>query len=111
MSTTTLELRSLSTPEGELQLALEEMPVAAPGPDEVVIRIEASPINPADQPLLLGGADLATLSTRMSAGLPVTTAKVTVQFAARVAARAGKSLPAGLEGAGVVVDRAKTRNT
>ena len=103
MSTTTVELRSLIAPDGELRLTLEDVAVAAPGPDEIVVRVEAAPLNPSDLGVLLGPADLATLSTEVSSGRPVTTAKIQPQFASRTAARAGRSLPVGLEGAGVVV--------
>ena len=39
-----LELRSLVTPEGELRLSLEEVTLAQPGPDEVLVRVEAAPL-------------------------------------------------------------------
>jgi Zn-dependent alcohol dehydrogenase len=42
---TAMQLRSLVTSEGELQLSLASVPVTAPGEDEVVVRVEASPIN------------------------------------------------------------------
>ena len=71
----------------------------APGPGEIVVRIEAAPINPSDQPLLLGPADLSTLASDGT----VTTAAIPEAMAGMVAARLGKSLPAGNEGAGVVV--------
>jgi NADPH:quinone reductase-like Zn-dependent oxidoreductase len=103
MSTTTVELRSLITSDDELRLTLEDVAVAAPAPDEVVVRVEAAPLHPSDLGMLLGPADLATLSTGVSSGRPLTTAKIQPQFASRTAARAGKSLPVGLEGAGVVV--------
>lgn len=93
-----LELRSLATP-GSLQLSLEQVQVPAPGPGEVIVRIEAAPINPSDQPLLLGPADLSTLASNGG----VTTAIIPEAASAFIAARAGKSLPAGNEGAGVVV--------
>ena len=62
MSSTTMELRSLITSDGELRLTLEEVPVAAPGPDDVVLRVEAAPINLSDLAVLLGPADVAPLS-------------------------------------------------
>ena len=52
-----LELRSLVTSGGELQLSLEEVPLRELGPDEVLVRVEATPINPSDLALLLGSAD------------------------------------------------------
>lgn len=99
MADTALELRSLITPEGELRLSLDEVAIPTPGANEIVVRIEASPINPSDQPLLLGPADLSTLGTDGD----VTTARVPAAMMPMVAARAGKSLAAGNEGAGTVV--------
>ena len=92
------ELRSLIT-DGKLELSLQDVDVPTPGPGEVVVRIEAAPINPSDQPLLLGPADLSTLASDGG----VTTAAIPEAMAGMVAARLGKSLPAGNEGAGVVV--------
>ena len=60
-TTTGLELRSEVTPEGKLRLTLEEVAVPTPGPDEVVVRIEAAPINPSDLRLLIGPADGAMI--------------------------------------------------
>ena len=65
-STTNVELRSLDTLDGELRLTLQDVAVAAPGPDEVVVRVEAAPRNPSDLGVPLGPADLATLSTGVS---------------------------------------------
>jgi NADPH2:quinone reductase len=104
MSVTSLELRSEITPAGQLRLSLEEQDVAPPGPDEVVVRVEAAPINPADLAVLIGPADVATLSSEGTAERPVTTAIVPERLAPLAAARAGKSLAIGIEGAGVVVD-------
>lgn len=63
MSLISLELRSEITPAGQLRVSLEEREVAPPGPDEVVVRVEAAPVNPADLARLIGPADLATLSS------------------------------------------------
>ena len=52
-----LQLTSTVTPEGELKLQLAESPVPDPGPEQVVLQVEASPINPSDLILLLGPAD------------------------------------------------------
>ncbi|HEX7943470.1 MAG TPA: NADH oxidase, partial [Phenylobacterium sp.] len=61
MSTQGLELRSNLTSMGELQLSLEDAEWPAPAAGEVLIRVEAAPINPSDLLLLLGPADLDTL--------------------------------------------------
>jgi NADPH:quinone reductase-like Zn-dependent oxidoreductase len=86
---------------------LEDVPVAEPAPDEVVIRVEATPINPSDLNVLLGLADMATLKADISSGRPVVTATVPPQVSWRSAARVGQSLSVGNEGAGVVVDAGK----
>ena len=58
--TTGLQLRSLIKASGELELSLATVPVPAPGVDEVLVRIEAAPINPSDLGLLVGAADMST---------------------------------------------------
>ena len=55
-----LQLRSLVKKTGELEISLLSVPTPEPGPDEVVVRVEATPINPSDLALLVGAADLAT---------------------------------------------------
>ena len=54
-----LELRSMITKQG-LELSLETVPVPAPDAGEVVVRVEAAPINPSDLGLLFGAADMRT---------------------------------------------------
>ena len=98
-----LQLRSLVTAAGELQLSLVDVPVPSPGPDEVLIRIEASPINPSDIGLLFGPADMANAKATGTPQRPVITAPVPAAAMAGLAARLGQSMPVGNEGAGVVV--------
>jgi len=100
---TGLELRSLVKPEGELELSLVSQPVATPAADEVVVRIEAAPINPSDIGLLFGAADMNTAKISGSAEHPVVTARIPERAMKGMAARVGQSLPVGNEGAGVVV--------
>lgn len=99
-----LQLRSLVTEGGELQLSLAKVPIPTPGPDEILVRIEGTPINPSDLGLLLGPADLSTLKVAGSGEDAVVSAKIAPQFARAVAGRVGESLPVGNEGAGVVID-------
>src|SRR5581483_7225780 len=75
----------------------------APRPDEVLIRVEAAPINPSDLGLLLGPADLSTIKVAGSAERPVVTAAVPAAALRGLAARLDRSLPVGIEGAGLVV--------
>lgn len=98
-----LQLRSLIKSSGELELSLVEVDIPAPGADEVVIRVEASPINPSDLGLLVGPADLGSARAGGTADRPVITATVPERFMRAVAARVDQSMPVGNEGAGVVV--------
>lgn len=101
--TTGLQLRSLVKASGELELSLAKVTVDAPGPDEVVVRIEATPINPSDLGLLLGAADMSTAKASGSADAPVVTATVPAPLMRAMAGRVDESMPVGNEGAGVVV--------
>ncbi len=98
-----LQLRSLLKSSGELELSLAEVTTPQPGPDEVVVRIEASPINPSDLGLLLGPADLSTVKVGGAPDRPVVTAKVPERFMRAMAARLAEPMPVGDEGAGVVI--------
>ena len=75
LPTSFLELRSRVT-QGQLELSLVPVELRAPGDDEVVIRIEASPINPSDLGLLLGPADMSTAVAMGTPDSPVTTATI-----------------------------------
>ncbi|WP_124095411.1 zinc-binding dehydrogenase [Burkholderia gladioli] len=108
--TSALELRSLITSQGQLRLWLETAPVPAPADDEILVRIEAAPVNPSDILGLLGPADIATLARDAAAQPPVTTADVPAELLASAAARHDLPLSLGNEGAGTVVaagDRAR----
>jgi NADPH2:quinone reductase len=98
-----LQLRSTITSGGELELKLVDEPVLPPGPDGVLIRMEASPINPSDQGLLFGAADLGTLSVSGTADRPIVRAKVPERAMPAMAGRLDQSMPVGNEGAGVVI--------
>ena len=98
-----LQLRSLLKSNGELELSLHETPVLDPTDHEVLIRIEATPINPSDLGLLLGPADLFTAAIGGTLNRPTLTATVPSQFMKAMQARLDQSLPVGNEGAGTVV--------
>ncbi len=101
-----LQLRSLirSTPSGgELELSLVSVATPAPAADEVLIRIEATPINPSDIGLLFGAGDMAVAAFSGTALAPVVTAPVPERAMKAMAGRLGQSLPVGNEGAGTVV--------
>ncbi|HEY3981477.1 MAG TPA: zinc-binding dehydrogenase [Streptosporangiaceae bacterium] len=98
-----LQLRTLVTASQTVELSLADVDVAAPEPHQVVIRIEAAPINPSDLGLLFAGADMAEAITGGSPQRPVIAAPLAAAAARAAAARVGQSLPAGNEGAGTVV--------
>jgi NADPH:quinone reductase len=98
------ELRSLVTKDETLELSLLAVPISEPEPNEVVIRIEASPINPSDLGLLFAGADMGTAKVSGPADNPVVTASIPAAAMRALASRAGKSIPVGNEGAGTVVE-------
>lgn len=101
---TALELRSLVTPDGTLELSLHEVEVPAPGPEEVVVRVEASPVNPSDLGLLIPSvADMSAATVTGTPERPVVTAPLREGALAGLSARIGESLPVGNEGAGTVV--------
>jgi NADPH2:quinone reductase len=102
-ATAGLQLRSTVKKEGVLELSLATVPTPEPKPEEVVVRIDASPINPSDQGLLFGGADMSTAELSGTADNPVVKASVPPAALKAVAARLDQSLPVGNEGAGVVV--------
>jgi NADPH:quinone reductase-like Zn-dependent oxidoreductase len=102
-SKTGLQLRSLIKKSGELELSLASVPIAEPSADEVVVRIEASPINPSDLGLLVGAADMTSAKASGTKDAPVITAKVPEAAMRAMAGRLDESIPAGNEGAGVVV--------
>jgi NADPH:quinone reductase-like Zn-dependent oxidoreductase len=101
--TTGLELRSLIKKSGELEISLVRVPIREPSADEVVVRVEASPINPSDLGLLIGAADMATAKASGSKDAPVITARVPEAAMKGMAGRLDESMPVGNEGAGIVV--------
>ncbi len=103
LPTTGLQLRSTIRRGGELEITLVDQPVVPPGDDEVLIRVEASPINPSDQGLLFGAADMSTAQQTGSAERPTIVARVPEQAMAAMAARIDQSMPVGNEGAGTVI--------
>ena len=103
LPTEALQLRSLITEDATLELSLASVAVPEPGPDEVLVRVEASPINPSDLGLLFGMADMSRAEAIGTAEMPRVTAPVPENIMRIMRARVGKSMAVGNEGAGVVV--------
>ena len=100
---TGLQLRSLVKPSGELELSLVTVETPAPAADEVVVRVQAAPLNPSDIGLLFGAADVSTASLQGSGAQSAMTMKIPDAYRKSMAARFNQSMPVGNEGAGVVV--------
>lgn len=103
MSDTNIELISTISENNKLELALREIEIPQPGENQVVIRIEAAPINPSDLGVMFSVADMTTARQSGSADRPVISADVPPKFMGAVKKRVGKSIPVGNEGAGTVV--------
>ena len=98
-----LQLRSMIKQDGTLELSLATMPIPQPKNDEVLVRVEAAPLNPSDLGLLFGAADPKTMRASGTADRPIVTASVPEKLMRGMAARVDKSMPVGNEGAGIVV--------
>ena len=98
-----LELRSLVTSHGTLELSLHDVPVPSPAGNEVLVRVEASPINPSDLGVLIAGADMSGATVAGTPERPVVTATLSAAALEGLSARVDKPLPVGNEGAGTVV--------
>src|SRR5262249_41676664 len=90
---TGLQLRSLVKKDGTLELSLVGVPTPEPKPEEVIVRMEASPINPSDQGLLFAGADMSAAKASGTPQSPVVTATVPPAALKGLAGRVDQSLP------------------
>jgi NADPH2:quinone reductase len=102
------EIRSEITSEGKLNLSIVTSDVPTPSDDEVLIKVEASPINPSDLGLLISfAADLDSISSQGSGDDTVTTMGIHPGLMQSMKPRIDKSMKVGNEGGGVVVDAGK----
>lgn len=98
-----MQLTSTISSDNKLTLALQEIDMPQPGADEVVVRIEAAPLNPSDLAVMFSVADMSTAAQSGSEQDPTITAEVPAQFMSAVKTRVDKDTPVGNEGAGTVV--------
>ncbi len=98
-----LELRSTVSDDGFVTLAIRETAVPQPGADEVVIRVEAAPINPSDLGMLFAMGDLSAVEAVDADGHPGVRAPLSPGVLAAQRARVGTPMPTGNEGGGTVV--------
>ena len=103
LPTQNLQLHSKISKDATLTLSLVETPVAAPAAGEILVRIEATPINPSDIGLLFGAADMSTAKAAGTPDRPVVTASVPAPLMRAMAARLDESMPVGNEAGGTVI--------
>ena len=98
-----LELRSTIKSGGSLEIMLAQVPVPEPKDDEIIVRVEATPLNPSDLGLLFGAADMTTAQYAGQGDAAVVTAEVPAGLMKSMAGRLDQALPVGNEAAGVVI--------
>lgn len=103
MTDTQRQLHSTVTKAGTLRLSLAEVAVPEPKPGYVLVKVDASPINPSDLGLLFGPADMTTAKVSGSAESPIVEAEIPAKLLSGLAPRIDEPMPVGNEGAGVVV--------
>ena len=103
MTDKNIQLTSTISEDNKLTLALRNIDMPQPGADEVVICIEATPLNPSDLGVLFSAADMSSAKQTGTEQNPVITADVPAQFMPSLKTRVGKATPVGNEGAGTVV--------
>lgn len=100
---TYLQMLSTVTEDGELRMAIHEQPMPTPKADQIVVKVEATPINPSDHGVMFGWASMNEVKTTGEGTEAVMTAPVSPQGMAVMKGRIGQDLPIGNEGAGTVV--------
>ncbi|MEM7084082.1 MAG: zinc-binding dehydrogenase [Pseudomonadota bacterium] len=98
-----LQMFSTVSDDGTLRLSLAKAPLPVPKPDQVLVRVEASPINPSDLGVMFGWSDIARATSHGEGESVVMEAPVPEPGLRVMKARLGQSLPVGNEGAGTVV--------
>ena len=102
---TSKEIRSKVTSEGNIEISIATVAKPIPSDDEVLIRVEAAPINPSDLGLLLSfGADLTSINVTGSGDETVTSMKIHPGLMGAMKPRLDESMQVGNEGSGVIVE-------
>ena len=97
---TQLQMRSLIRASGEFELSLASAPIPEPGPNEVLVRVQAAPLNPSDLGLVFGAADMSTARATGTPARPVVSATVPAKYMRAMAGRVDQPMVPGNEGAG-----------
>ena len=101
---TSKEIRSTVTSDGTVEISIVSTPMPVPSENEVLIKVEAAPINPSDLALLISfAADLDNIEFSGEDETPKTTIKIRPGLMAALKGRVDQPMSAGNEGAGIVV--------
>ena len=100
---TGLQVQSLVTADEKVEVSLAEVSGPEAGPDDVIVAVEAAPINPSDLGLLFAGADMTAAVVSGTAERPVVTAPIPHAAMRALGGRVGTPMPVGNEGAGSIV--------
>jgi len=103
MNEKNIQITSTVNADNTLTLALQAIEIPQPNADEVIIRIEAAPLNPSDLGVLFSAADMTTATQSGTKESPIVTANVPVQAMQSLKTRVGKATAVGNEGAGTVI--------
>jgi NADPH:quinone reductase len=100
---TNTTMLTLVKEDGTLEVSLAALPMPEPKDHEVLVRVQATPINPSDLGLLFGAADMSTARASTRDGLPLVTADIPAAGMRAMGGRLGEAMAIGNEGCGVVV--------
>jgi NADPH:quinone reductase len=100
---TSRQLHSLVTADGTLRLSIAEVNLGPVGSSDVIVQVQATPLNPSDLGLLFAGADMAAATSSGTGDGVVVSAPMSAAAMAAARARVGQPSPVGNEGAGVVI--------
>ena len=103
MTDKNIQLVSTISDDNKLTLSLQDIEMPQPSVDEVVVRIEAAPLNPSDFGVMFSAADMSTAVQSGTEQNPIVTADVSAKFMPALKTRVNKNTPVGNEGAGIVV--------
>ena len=101
---TSKEIRSTVTSDGTVEISIVNVAMPVPSENEVLIKVEAAPINPSDLALLISfAADLDRIEFSGEDETSKTTIKIRPGLMAALKGRVDQAMSAGNEGAGIVV--------
>ena len=99
----TLQMQSCVHENGTVECAVKEVEVTEPSGDEVLVEIDAAPINPSDLGLMFGAADPSSAQETERDGQPAIVLEVPPAAMRAMAPRIGHWMPVGNEGSGRVI--------